>query len=121
MKKDIHPDNYRPVIFKDVSGGERFLIGSAIKTKKIDKWEDGMEYPLFEIEVSSASHPFYTGEEKILDRTGRVERFKARATRALVAQEARNADKKKEKKQLAKQSTNTEGSISIVTDSQKDN
>lgn len=82
MKSDIHPENYRPVIFHDNSSGERFLIGSTIETEKTDKWEDGNEYPVAYVEVSSASHPFYTGQEKVMDTAGRVEKFKARAASA---------------------------------------
>ncbi len=82
MKKDIHPDNYRMVIFKDNTSGERVLIGSTITTNKTDKWTDGQEYPLTEVDVSSASHPFYTGQERTMDTAGRVERFKARQAKA---------------------------------------
>lgn len=82
MKSDIHPKNYRLVIFKDNSSGERFLIGSTIKTTATDKWTDGVEYPLATVDVSSASHPFYTGQEKVMDTAGRVERFKNRASQA---------------------------------------
>ena len=82
MKADIHPKNYRLVIFKDNSSGERFLVGSTIKTTATDKWTDGNEYPLATVDVSSASHPFYTGQEKVMDTAGRVERFKARASQA---------------------------------------
>jgi large subunit ribosomal protein L31 len=82
MKKDIHPENYRPVIFEDVTAGKRFLIASTIRTDKTDKYDDGKEYPLFQIEISSASHPFYTGTAKTIDTAGRVERFKQRAAKA---------------------------------------
>jgi len=82
MKKDTHPTNYRSVIFHDNSSGERFLIGSTIETEKTDKWEDGKEYPVTYVEVSSASHPFYTGNEKVMDTAGRVEKFKMRASSA---------------------------------------
>src|SRR3989344_5213252 len=82
MKKEIHPDNYRAVIFEDVTAGKRFLIGSTIHTEKTDKWDDGKEYPLFQVEISSASHPFYTGTSKTIDTAGRVERFKTRAAKA---------------------------------------
>lgn len=82
MKADIHPDNYRLVIFEDNSSGERFLIGSTIVTTKTDTWTDGKEYPIAYVEISSASHPFYTGQEKVMDTAGRVERFKARAAKA---------------------------------------
>jgi large subunit ribosomal protein L31 len=82
MKTDIHPENYRPVIFHDNSSGARFLVGSTIATDATQKWEDGKEYPIAYIDVSSASHPFYTGQEKVMDTAGRVERFKARASLA---------------------------------------
>jgi large subunit ribosomal protein L31 len=82
MKKDIHPENYRMVIFHDNSSGERFLVGSTVETDKTEKWTDGKEYPIAFIDVSSASHPFYTGTEKVMDAAGRVERFKARAEKA---------------------------------------
>jgi len=79
MKAEIHPDNYRMVIFHDNSSNERVLIGSTIETTDTDKWTDGKEYPLAKVDVTSASHPFYTGQEKVMDMAGRVERFKARA------------------------------------------
>ncbi len=78
MKKDIHPEEYRMVIFEDVTSSERFLIGSTIDTSKTGKWEDGKEYPLFQVEISSASHPFYTGQSKTIDTAGRVEKFRNR-------------------------------------------
>ena len=82
MKKDIHPENYRLVIFHDNSSGERILIGSTIETEETDKWEDGKEYPLAKVDVTSASHPFYTGQEKVMDTAGRVDRFKQRMAKA---------------------------------------
>jgi large subunit ribosomal protein L31 len=82
MKADIHPDNYRLVIFHDNSSGKRFLIGSTVATNETAKWEDGNEYPVTYVEVSSASHPFYTGNEKVMDTAGRVEKFKMRAEAA---------------------------------------
>jgi len=82
MKKDIHPKNYRKVIFHDNSSGERMLIGSTIETSATDKWTDGQEYPLTTVDVSSASHPFYTGQEKVMDTAGRVDRFKQRMAKA---------------------------------------
>ncbi len=82
MKADIHPKNYRQVIFHDNSSGERFLVGSTIATSKTDQWTDGKEYPIAFLDVSSASHPFYTGLEKVMDMAGRVERFKTRASKA---------------------------------------
>ncbi len=82
MKTDIHPENYRLVIFHDNSSGERFLVGSTIETNATEKWTDGEEYPIAFVDVSSASHPFFTGQEKVMDTAGRVERFKARASAA---------------------------------------
>ena len=82
MKKDIHPDGYRLVIFEDVTSGKRFLIASTIATEKTDKWEDGKQYPVFKVEISSASHPFYTGQAKTIDTAGRVDKFKKRAAAA---------------------------------------
>lgn len=80
MKKDIHPEGYRPVVFEDISSGARFLIGSTIATSETTKFE-GKEYPKATVEISSKSHPFYTGEDRMLDKTGRVERFKQRAAK----------------------------------------
>lgn len=70
------------VIFHDNSSGERLLIGSTIETKATDKWTDGNEYPLAQVDVTSASHPFYTGQEKVMDTAGRVDRFKQRMAKA---------------------------------------
>lgn len=81
MKKDIHPNNFRPVVFVDASSGQQFLIESTVKTDQTTKYE-GKEYPMYEVEISSASHPFYTGAEKALDRTGRAEKFKQRMSKA---------------------------------------
>jgi large subunit ribosomal protein L31 len=81
MKKELHPKNYRPVIFLDNSSKARFLINSTVATKETDKWEDGKEYPVYHVEISSASHPFYTGNETVIDTAGRVEKFKARAAK----------------------------------------
>ena len=89
MKKEIHPADFRPVIFEDVTAGKRFLIGSTIHAEKTDKWEDGKEYPLFQVEISSASHPFYTGTSKTIDTAGRVERFKSRVAAAKTKKSAK--------------------------------
>lgn len=75
MKKDIHPA-YRPVVFQDISSDFAFLTKSTIKTKETITWEDGNEYPLVKVEVSSQSHPFYTGKQNIVDTAGRVDRFR---------------------------------------------
>ena len=75
MKKGIHPQ-YRSVIFKDVSTDFAILTRSTVQTSDTIKWEDGKEYPLFKVDVSSSSHPFYTGKQRIVDSEGRVEKFK---------------------------------------------
>lgn len=80
MKKDIHPADYRTVVFEDISSGAQFPIGSTIHTTETTRYE-GKEYPKVTVEISSQSHPFYTGEDRMLDKTGRVERFKQRASK----------------------------------------
>ncbi|MBK9450453.1 MAG: type B 50S ribosomal protein L31 [Bacteroidetes bacterium] len=77
MKSDIHP-NYRFVVFKDISTDYAFLTRSAINTPDTIKWEDGNEYPLVKLEISSDSHPFFTGKQKLIDTAGRVDRFYSR-------------------------------------------
>ena len=78
MKKDIHPKDYRLVVFKDMSNEYAFLSKSAIQTKETIVWEDGKEYPLVKLEISHTSHPFYTGKMKLIDTAGRVDKFKSR-------------------------------------------
>ena len=75
MKKDIHPE-FRPVVFKDISCDYEYLTQSTIRSNETTTWKDGNEYPLVKFEVSSASHPFYTGKHRIVDTEGRAERFK---------------------------------------------
>lgn len=77
MKKGIHPE-YRPVVFKDISTDFAILTQSTVVTNDTTSWEDGNEYPLVKVEISSASHPFFTGTQKIVDTEGRVERFRKR-------------------------------------------
>jgi large subunit ribosomal protein L31 len=77
MKKDIHP-NYREVVFYDTSSEYKFITRSTIETSEKIEMEDGKEYPLYKIEVSSNSHPFYTGKKMLLDTAGRVEKFNRR-------------------------------------------
>jgi large subunit ribosomal protein L31 len=77
MKADIHP-RYQPVVFQDLSSDFAFLTRSTMTSKETIKWEDGQEYPLIKVEVSSASHPFYTGKHKIVDSGGRVDKFRRR-------------------------------------------
>lgn len=75
MKDGIHPQ-FRPVIFKDISCNFEYLTMSTVKTKETAKWTDGKEYPVVKFEVSSSSHPFYTGKHRIVDAEGRAEKFK---------------------------------------------
>ena len=75
MKKGIHPENYRPVVFKDFSCDYSFLTKSCAATKDTIVWEDGNEYPLVKLEISSKSHPFFTGKMKFVDTAGRIDKF----------------------------------------------
>jgi large subunit ribosomal protein L31 len=77
MKKGIHPE-YRPVVFRDASADFAILSRSTIETERMIEWEDGNTYPLVELDISSASHPFYTGRQRIVDTGGRVQRFENR-------------------------------------------
>ena len=76
MKKGIHPEDYRLVVFKDTSNDFAFLTRSCAPARENIKWEDGNEYPLIKMEISSASHPFYTGKMKLVDTAGRIDKFK---------------------------------------------
>jgi large subunit ribosomal protein L31 len=78
MKKDIHPKDYRFVVFKDMSNEYSFLTRSTAKSRETIKWEDGKEYPLIKLEISHTSHPFFTGKMKLVDTAGRVDKFKNR-------------------------------------------
>ena len=78
MKKEIHPKNYRPVVFKDISCDFAFLTRSCVETKDTIKWTDGNEYPLVKLEISMMSHPYYTGKMKLIDTAGRVDKFNTR-------------------------------------------
>ena len=75
MKKDIHPKNYRLVVFKDMSNGYTFITRSAAQSKETITMEDGQEYPLMKLEISNTSHPFYTGKMKLVDTAGRVDKY----------------------------------------------
>lgn len=100
MKSSIHPQTYRLVVFSDEVAGFSFLTRSTAPTTETIKWEDGKEYPLVKVHISSASHPFFTGEEKIIDTEGRVDRFKARAA-AAAARKEQLANKAKKAKAAA--------------------
>lgn len=91
MKPDIHPE-YRLVVFQDMSAGKSFLTRSTITTNDTVTWEDGNEYPLAKVEISSESHPFFTGQMKIVDTAGRVERFEKRYGRRKKSAEAEASD-----------------------------
>ena len=78
MKKDIHPDKYRMVVFKDMSNGDFFMTKSTTSARETIKMEDGKEYPLIKLEISNTSHPFYTGKMKLVDTAGRVDKFNTR-------------------------------------------
>lgn len=103
MRKDVHPTNYRPVVFQDLNNGFMFLTRSTVTTDDTITWEDGNEYPLVKVHITSASHPFFTGEERIVDIEGRVDKFKARAKAAQAAREQRaKAAQKQQARKAAK-------------------
>jgi large subunit ribosomal protein L31 len=76
MKKGIHPEQYRLVVFKDMSNSTSFITRSTAPSKETIKWEDGNEYPLIKLEISNTSHPFYTGQNILVDTAGRIDKFK---------------------------------------------
>ena len=103
MKTNLHPTDYRPVVFSDEVAGFAFLTQSTAQTTETIKWEDGNVYPLVKMHISSASHPFFTGEEKIIDTEGRVDRYKAKFAAAesrklALASKAKKSAAKKVKK-----------------------
>jgi large subunit ribosomal protein L31 len=102
MKSDIHPTNYRLVVFQDLNNDATFLVRSTAASDETIKWEDGNEYPLIKVHISSASHPFYTGQEKLVDVEGRVDRFKARQDAAAAKREALASKAKKAQKKATK-------------------
>lgn len=114
-KTELHPKDYRYVVFSDEAAGFSFLTKSTAKSEEVIKWEDGNEYPLVKVQISSASHPFFTGEEKIIDTEGRVDRFKARAERAAkmkaaLENKAKKAAKEAERKaKISEETLETEG------------
>ena len=101
MKSSIHPQTYRPVVFSDDAAGFAFLTQSTAQTDDTVKWEDGNTYPLVKVHISSASHPYFTGEEKIIDTEGRVDRFEARRKAAEERKAALAAKAKKANAQKA--------------------
>lgn len=101
MKKDIHAQNYRPVVFQDSNDGTTFLTRSTVQADETITL-DGTEYPLVKVHISSSSHPFFTGQEKLVDIEGRVDKFKARREAAAKAQAERVAKTAKPKAKKAK-------------------
>ena len=115
MKKSIHPSNYRPVIFQDLNNGQNFLTRSTVETAEIVTI-DGVEYPLVKVHISSASHPFFTGEERIVDVEGRVDKFKARAAAGQAARERRAASATKQVKRKIDHIKETEAKQKTAVD-----
>lgn len=104
MKKNLHPENYRLVVFQDLNNSETYLTRSTVATdEKITL--DGAEYPLVKVHITGSSHPFYTGEERVLDIEGRVDKFKARSEAAQAARDARIAAAKKQKARIEAKAT----------------
>ena len=101
MRKDIHPDNYRLVVFEDLNNGARILTRSTVTAEGTTKWEDGKDYPLLKVHISASSHPFFTGEERILDIEGRVDKFKARFAAGAANKDKRAAAAQKAAKRTA--------------------
>lgn len=99
MKKDLHPSDYRPVVFQDLNDNSTVIVRSTAPAEETITLE-GVEYPLIKVHISSSSHPFFTGEERIVDVEGRVDKFKARAAAAKAAREARAAAKPKAPKKM---------------------
>lgn len=97
MKKDLHPTSYRPVVFQDLNNGDKFVTRSTVAAEETITI-DGVEYPLVKIHISRTSHPFFTGEERIVDIEGRVDKFKARAAAGAANKERRAAAAQKQAK-----------------------
>lgn len=110
-KKELHPKDYRTVVFMDEAANFSFLTKSTAKSEETIKWEDGNEYPLVKVQISSKSHPFFTGEEKIIDTEGRVDRFKARAAKAAKLKDALENKAKKAQKEAEKKAKADEAKI----------
>ncbi len=108
MKSSIHPQDYRPVVFSDEQAGFAFLTQSTAQTDETMKWEDGNTYPLVKVHISSKSHPFFTGEERVIDTEGRVDRFAARRKAADERRAELAAKAKKKNAQKAAKTDKTE-------------
>jgi large subunit ribosomal protein L31 len=99
MKKELHPANYRPVVFQDLNDNSTVITRSTVAAEE-SITIDGVEYPLVKVHISSSSHPFFTGEERIVDVEGRVDKFKARQEAAKKAREAKASAKPKAPKKM---------------------
>ena len=110
MKKDLHPKNYRPVVFQDTNDGTTFLSRSTVETEETILL-DGVDYPLVKIHISSSSHPYFTGQEKLVDVEGRVDKYKARQAAAKAAREAKVAAKPKARKARGEKTTEKAQSV----------
>ena len=99
MKKDLHHKDYRLVVFEDLNNGTKILTRSTVAAEETIKWEDGNEYPLVKVHISSSSHPFFTGEERIVDIEGRVDKFKARSEAAKAARASKTTKKPRKSEQ----------------------
>ncbi len=115
MKKSLHPDNYRHVVFEDLNNGFKFLTRSTAAAEETTKWEDGNEYPLIKVHITSASHPFFTGEERILDIEGRVDKFKARAAAGAASKDKRAKAASKESIRAAAKVAKAEAKVEKQT------
>ncbi len=103
MKKGIHPDTYRLVVFKDITVDESFLTRSCAPSKETIKWEDGNEYPLVKVEISSKSHPFFTGKMQFVDTAGRIDKFNKRFSKTKFAKTDMSAGSEEKGKDEAKE------------------
>ena len=110
-KTELHPKDYRDVVFMDEAANFSFLTKSTAVATETINWEDGNEYPLVKVQISSASHPFFTGEEKIIDTEGRVDRFKARAAKAEALKAALEGKAKKAAKEAEKKAKKEEAKL----------
>lgn len=119
MKQGLHPDDYQLIVFEDLNNGFRFLTRATAKTGDKTKWDDGKEYPLVKVHITSASHPFFTGEERILDIEGRVDKFKARAAAGAASKDKRAAAASKAANRtaakVAKAEAKAENSKPVIT------
>ncbi|MBC7581249.1 type B 50S ribosomal protein L31 [Aeromicrobium sp.] len=118
MKKDLHPTSYRPVVYQDLNNGTTYLTRSTVTTPDTIKL-DGVEYPLVKVHISASSHPFFTGEERIIDIEGRVDKFKARAAAGEAAKDVRAAAAKKQATRAAAKAAKAADQVEIPASTEK--